>query len=113
MRDAMPITRQLIPALGLSLCAVSLHASAQDTPSTQLHQRANAAMCANCHGTEGRTVKDSSVPSIAGLPRDYMVQQMQAFKNGTRPATIMHQLSKGLSDAQITSLADYFAALPR
>jgi cytochrome c553 len=42
-----------------------------------------------------------------------MVQQMQAFKNGTRPATIMHQLSKGLSDAQITSLADYFAALPR
>jgi len=58
-------------------------------------------------------VKDSSVPSIAGLPRDYMVQQMQAFKNGTRPATIMHQISKGLSEEQIASLADYFAALPR
>jgi len=109
----MPINRQLIPALGLLLCALSLHATAQDKPATPLHQRANAAMCAKCHGTEGRTVKDSSVPSIAGLPRDYMVQQMQAFKNGTRPATIMHQISKGLSEEQIASLADYFAALPR
>jgi cytochrome c553 len=58
-------------------------------------------------------VKDSSVPSIAGLPRDYLVQQMQAFKNGTRPATIMHQISKGLSEEQIASMAEYFAAQPR
>jgi cytochrome c553 len=97
----------------LALLFVMSSVSGYAQESEKLHQRANAAMCANCHGTEGRTVKDSSVPSIAGLPRDYMVQQMQAFKNGTRPATIMHQLSKGLSDAQITSLADYFAALPR
>lgn len=86
---------------------------AQDAASSPLHQRANASMCANCHGTDGHTVPGSSVPSIAGLPRDYTVQQMQAFKNGTRPATIMHQISKGLSDAQILSLADYFAAQPR
>ena len=88
-------------------------ATAQNNSSTQLHQRANAAMCANCHGSEGRAVKDSAVPSIAGLPRDYMVQQMQAFKDGSRPATIMHQITKGLTDAQIASMADYFAALPR
>jgi cytochrome c553 len=85
---------------------------AQDA-SSSLHQRANAAMCANCHGSEGRAVKDSTVPSIAGLPRDYMIQQMQAFKDGSRPATIMHQITKGLSEAQIASLADYFAAQTR
>jgi cytochrome c553 len=39
-----------------------------------------------------------------------MVAQMKAFKAGTRPATIMHQLSKGYSDAQIETLATYFAA---
>jgi cytochrome c553 len=42
-----------------------------------------------------------------------MVQQMQAFKDGSRPATIMHQITKGLTEAQISSMADYFAALPR
>ena len=78
-----------------------------------LHQRADAATCANCHGSEGRAVPGSSVPSIAGLPRDYMVAQMNAFKDGSRPATVMHQLTKGLTDQQIESMADYFAAQKR
>lgn len=95
------------------LSLVALQSIAQDNATTSLHQRANAAMCANCHGSEGRTVKDSTVPSIAGLPRDYMIQQMHAFKDGSRPATIMHQITKGLSEAQIASLADYFAAQTR
>jgi cytochrome c553 len=47
---------------------------------------------------------------LAGLDKAYHVVQMTAFKNGTRPATIMHQLSKGYSDAQIETLATYFAA---
>jgi len=90
----------------------SMPASAQDAASA-LHQRANAATCANCHGSEGRTVPGSTVPSIAGLPRDYMVAQMKAFKDGSRPATVMHQISKGLSEQQIASMADYFAAQKR
>jgi cytochrome c553 len=99
----------LLPVLILSIWACT--ASAQQ--SDKLHQRANAAMCANCHGSEGRTVDKSAVPPLAGLPRDYFVQQMQAFKDGSRKATVMHQLSKGFSDAQIASMADYFSALPR
>ena len=86
--------------------------AAQDASSV-LHQRANAAVCANCHGSEGRTMKDSAVPAIAGLPRDYMIAQMKAFKEGSRPATVMHQIAKGFSDAQIASMADYFAAQKR
>jgi len=81
--------------------------------SEKLHQRANAAMCSNCHGSEGRTVEKSAVPPLAGLPRDYLVQQMQSFKDGSLKATVMHQISKGLSEAQIASLADYFSTLPR
>jgi cytochrome c553 len=111
----MQSTSHTVTLAGLLLGFLSLHSFAQDKApeSKALHARANAAMCANCHGSEGRTVKDSSVPSIAGLPRDYMVQQMQAFKDGSRPATIMHQITKGLTEAQIASMADYFAALPR
>ena len=111
----MNVFLNVVPAtcFAVGIFAFPLLAAAQNNPSSVLHQRANASMCANCHGSEGRTVKDSAVPSIAGLPRDYMVQQMQAFKEGSRPATIMHQISKGLTEAQIASMADYFAALPR
>jgi cytochrome c553 len=42
-----------------------------------------------------------------------MVAQMKAFKDGSRPATVMHQLTKGLTDQQIESMADYFAAQKR
>jgi cytochrome subunit of sulfide dehydrogenase len=68
-----------------------------------------AATCANCHGTEGRSAT-KDVLSLAGLPKEHIVSQMKAFKDGTRPATVMHQLAKGYSDQQIDALATYFAA---
>jgi cytochrome c553 len=100
---------------GLALCLILMgwHAHGQDKASADLHMRANAAMCANCHGSEGRTVNDSAVPPIAGLSHGYIIQEMQAFKEGRRLATVMHQIAKGLSDAQIAALATYFAAQAR
>ena len=75
-----------------------------------LYARSLAATCASCHGTDGRAAQGSAVPSLAGTPRAQMIAQMAAFKSGTRSATVMHQLSKGYTDAQIAQLADYFAA---
>ena len=86
-------------------------ASAQDAAA--LRSRALAATCANCHGTAGRAVENASVPGLAGLPAAYLAEQMRAFKAGTRPATVMHQLAKGYSDAQIDQLAAHFAAQPK
>jgi len=79
----------------------------------RLYTESLAATCANCHGTQGRAAAGSSVPPLAGQPRDHLAAQLKAFKAGTRPATIMHQLAKGYSDAQIEQLAAYFAAQPR
>jgi cytochrome c553 len=66
-----------------------------------------AAACANCHGTNGVSLR--GMPSLAGQQRAYLVQQMQDFKTGKRPATIMHQLAKGYTDEQIEELAAYFS----
>ena len=93
-----------------TLVAVSGLAQAQIDP---LQARSLAASCAACHGTDGRTVEGSAIPSLAGLPKDYHVLQMKAFKDGTRPATVMHQITKGLTDAQIDTIATYYAALKR
>ena len=81
-----------------------------DAGKEALYVKSLAATCANCHGTNGVAVSGSSVTSLAGLDKAYTVAQMKAFKAGTRPATVMHQLSKGYSDAQIEVLATYFAA---
>ena len=96
-----------ISLLVLAAAALAPAAHAQDPGALQV--RALAATCANCHGTDGRTVTGSPIPPIAGMQRDYLVTQLQAFKAGTRPSTIMTQLAKGYSDAQIEQLATYFA----
>lgn len=81
--------------------------------SEELALRSLAATCANCHGTQGRAIDKAEVPGLAGLPAHYLVEQMNAFKAGTRPATVMHQIANGYSPAQIEALARYFAAQPR
>lgn len=77
-----------------------------------LQGRNLAASCAICHGTEGRAVTKDMV-SLAGLPRDYIVKQLQDFKDGKRPATVMHQIAKGYTEAQIEAMAGWFAAQKR
>ena len=95
-------------AIPLLLWGAVLPAAAQNRDA--LYLQSLAATCANCHGTGGKSAEGSAVPSLAGMPQEAMVVQMKAFKAGTRPATIMHQLAKGYSDAQIEQLAVYFAA---
>ena len=67
-----------------------------------------AAACANCHGTNG--VSQQGMPNLAGHQRAYLVQQMQDFKTGKRPATVMHQIARGYTDGQIEAIAAYFSA---
>lgn len=91
-------------ALVLALCA-GAPAFAQEF--TQI--RLLASNCANCHGTDGRS--QGGIPALAGLARPYLAQQMQEFKTGKRAATVMHQLAKGYTDAEIDALAAYFSSL--
>ncbi len=39
------------------------------------------------------------------------MEKLMGFKSSNKPATVMHQLSKGYSDEQLGQLAAYFAAL--
>jgi cytochrome subunit of sulfide dehydrogenase len=98
----------LRPVLAALTVLVGAPTFAQDAQTLNL--RALAATCANCHGTQGVAVPNASVPGLAGLPASYIVEQMKAFKSGARPATVMHQLAKGYSDAQIEAIAAYYAA---
>ena len=88
-----------------ALLAVASSAVAQDAQKL-------AAPCAICHGTDGRAVT-KDVVSLAGLPREHIASQMRAFRDGQRPATVMHQIAKGYTDAQIDALSAWFSAQKR
>lgn len=75
------------------------------------HLRVLAASCAACHGTGGNSV--GGTPVLAGLDRSHFAMQMQAFRSGERASTVMHRHAKGLTEAEIEHLADFFAAQPR
>ena len=69
-----------------------------------------AATCANCHGTNGNAVKGAGLDSLAGVPKEKTLQKLSEYKSGDKPASIMHQISKGYTDEQMELIATYFAA---
>ena len=74
------------------------------------YARGLAATCFTCHGTDGRSV-GGIPPSLAGQDRNYLLQALKEFKEGKRPATIMHQHAKGYTDEQLGLIANYFAGV--
>ena len=66
-----------------------------------------AANCFNCHGTNGAAV--GAMPALAGQSKDAIVRTLQEFREGKRPATIMHQIAKGYSEAQVAAIATYLS----
>lgn len=68
-----------------------------------------AASCANCHGTNGRLPTQEAVPALAGRSAGWIRQQLAAFRNYARPATVMQQIVRGYSDEEIELIADFLA----
>ncbi|MPM43617.1 hypothetical protein SDC9_90294 [bioreactor metagenome] len=112
-RRAATLALTALAALAALSAGASLAQSTTNAPSDAsraLHTRQLAANCAACHGTDGKSAPGSPLATLAGMPADKMVTSLQDFKAGKREATVMHQLAKGLSDQQMKTLADYFAA---
>jgi cytochrome c553 len=104
--EAWPMRRLLLAASGAMIAlVVATPVHAQPAPPNPI--RYVAANCANCHGTLGHT--SGAMPSLAGLQKPYFLEQMRLFREGKRPATVMHQIAKGYSEDQVEALADYFA----
>ena len=73
--------------------------------------------CGVCHRYDGPGGPENA--GIAGLPAQYIVQQMADFKSGARttsvpqriPPQLMIKTAKGITDAEIVQAAAYFSGL--
>ena len=65
--------------------------------------------CAKCHGEHGN-LTTANVPSLAGQPPTFFELQMILFREGLRASREMQPIAGGMSDAEISALAAYYAA---
>jgi len=94
-RTAATITLLAVACVGL---AATAHVADEDV-------RALAAGCASCHRASERIP-----PALAGQPREALVEKLRAFRDGTRDGTVMPQLARGYTPAQLDAVAAWFAA---
>jgi len=75
--------------------------------------RERLAACTACHGERGEGVAGSTYyPHLAGKPAGYLVEQLQAFRDGRRHYWQMVWLTQFMDDAYIAEIAAYYAAQP-
>lgn len=101
--------RSLVPAALTAACiAVPQCAWAQGADPNL--GRTLAANCAPCHGTDGHSV--GGMPALAGRPRAQLERMLQEFRAGRRTATVMQQLARGYTDAEIQALSAFLSQQP-
>jgi len=68
-----------------------------------------AAVCAACHGEAGNS-SNPQWPSLAQQPAQFISTSLFMFREGNRKNDLMTPMAKPLSNADMSDLADYFAA---
>jgi cytochrome c553 len=73
--------------------------------------------CARCHYFNGKGRPENA--GISGLPVDYFIEQMQAFRDGERHSSdprkantpLMAEFARAMTDEDIRAAAEYFGAM--
>ncbi|GCB05397.1 c-type cytochrome [Ralstonia sp. SET104] len=112
----MPVVHRFVAAV---LFAALSTAQAADRPPSNLQARTWAATCASCHhadvapATPGARRAAQTLPSLAGRSQAELIDALQAFRNGTRPSTVMGQIARGYDDAQMAAIAGWLSRQPQ
>ncbi|CAN1562409.1 COG2863 Cytochrome c553 [Burkholderiaceae bacterium] len=66
------------------------------------------ALCAACHGADGNS-QIKGIPSLAAQPKLFLETQLVLIREGVRDIPSMKGMLNGVSDAEVTALAKYYA----
>jgi len=68
------------------------------------------AQCQTCHGVDGQATL-AGTPHLSGQQKEYLVEQLRAFRSGARRNEQMNIIAKPLTDAQIDDLAEWYSSI--
>ncbi len=86
--------RALLPAVAVFLAAAG----------PPMPEPMGAESCTGCH------VNGGGMGVLQGRPAQDITQQMEAFRSGARPATLMNRIVKGFTPDEVAALSNWFAA---
>lgn len=99
--------KPLVAASSLAALLLAGPASAGDIEAG----KTKAAVCAACHGADGKTPLDPSYAILAGQYPDYLAAALKDYRSGNRKNAIMGGQAAALSNTDIDNLAAYYASL--
>lgn len=63
--------------------------------------------CSSCHQ---KNIDSPGIPEIAGLPADYFISALKAYKEGRRDHSTMQMIARSLDEEQVEALAAFYAS---
>jgi len=95
---------------GVMLAAVSLSMSAMAIAGDAAAGKEKSQACVSCHGMNGKSTNPNN-PNPAGQKKNYLLNAMKAYKEGTRQAPMMSSMMSSLSDTDIENLAEFYSSV--
>ena len=107
----MRAPRQLAVAAAAAFFWLAAPAGAQQAPGPGAYAQRFAALCAACHGANGRS-EMAGTPVIAGQHSFYAITQLFLFRDGRRSNEAMTAVAKTMKDDDLRGFSDFIATLP-
>lgn len=112
----MKLIAPLLTTAVLAFSSVSAFAATEAAPKAAKPdlvkgEASYTAVCAACHNADG----NSSIainPKLAQQHPEYLVKQLQEFKNGKRKEAVMQGMVANLSDADMRNISFWLASKP-
>jgi cytochrome c553 len=70
-----------------------------------------APACSACHGAQGEGQPGAAYPRLAGLDSEYLIEQFNAFADGSRENESMSPIAKALTPDERQAVAQFYAGL--
>jgi len=99
---------QPAPAPAAAPASTAAAPAAPAAPDLAKAQTIVTGLCAACHGPDGNSVIPVN-PRLAGMPAQYITQQLAHFKSGVRANPVMLGMSATLTPEDMKALGVYFS----
>lgn len=86
-------------------------AATSDVPAGASYAQRFAALCAACHGANGR-IETPLTPVLAGQPSLYVITQLFLFREGRRSNEAMTAVARTLTDDDLRGFSELIGSLP-
>ncbi len=107
----VPLALSFTALLGASVALAADDAASEGA--TLAFEGANGiAACSSCHALNGWGNLQAQGPALAGQNPGYIRNQLRAYREGTRVHESMDPVAKLITDSQIVSVSEHYAAMP-